>query len=61
MEEGVDLGRRKDLVGGGLVRSYGGWDEVRALGKSWECKKGDERVLGKSDFVEEVLGEANER
>ena len=24
VEEGVALGRRKDLVGGGLVRSYGG-------------------------------------
>jgi REP element-mobilizing transposase RayT len=61
VEEGVALGRRKDLVGGGLVRSHGGWDEVRALGKSGEYRKGDERILGKSDFVEEVLAEANER
>lgn len=49
------------MVGGGLVRSYGGWDEVRALGKPGEYRKGDERILGKSDFVEEVLAEANER
>ena len=61
VEEGVALGRRKDLVGGGLVRSYGGWDEVRALGQSGEYRKGDERILGKSDFVEEILAEANEK
>jgi putative transposase len=61
VEEGVALGKRKDLVGGGLVRSYGGWEEVKALGKSGEYRKGDERILGKSDFVEEVLAEANER
>jgi hypothetical protein len=61
VEKGVALGRRKDLVGGGLVRSYGGWDEVKAIGNSREYRKGDERILGKSDFVEEVLAEANER
>lgn len=61
VEEGVALGRRNDLVGGGLVRSYGGWDEVKTPGKSGEYRKGDERILGKSDFVEEVLAEANER
>ena len=61
VEEGVALGRRNDLVGGGLVRSYGGWDELKAMGKSSEYRKGDERILGKSDFVEEVLAEANEK
>jgi len=61
VEEGVGQGRRKDLVGGGLVRSYGGWDQIKALGRAGEYRKGDERILGKSDFVEEVLEEANER
>jgi len=60
VHEGVAQGRRNDLVGGGLVRSYGGWDELKAMGKSGEYRKGDERILGKSDFVEEVLAEANE-
>jgi hypothetical protein len=60
VQEGVAQGRRNDLVGGGLVRSYGGWDELKAMGKSGEYRKGDERILGKSDFVEEVLAEANE-
>lgn len=61
VEEGVALGRRSDLIGGGLVRSYGGWDELKAMGRSGEYRKGDERILGKSDFVEEVLAEAKER
>jgi REP element-mobilizing transposase RayT len=61
VEEGVALGRRTDLVGGGLVRSYGGWNELRAMAKSGEYRKGDERILGESDFVQEVLAEASER
>src|SRR5512146_392043 len=31
VREGIPLGRRPDLVGGGLVRSAGGWSAVRAL------------------------------
>ena len=31
VEEGVALGRRPELVGGGLVRSLGGWSEVKSL------------------------------
>jgi putative transposase len=61
VKEGVALGRRKDLVGGGLVRSYRGWEEIKAFVRSGEYRKGDERILGRSDFVEEVLAEANER
>jgi REP element-mobilizing transposase RayT len=30
VEEGVALGRRAELVGGGLVRSVGGWSEVKS-------------------------------
>jgi putative transposase len=25
VEEGISMGRRPDLVGGGLIRSMGGW------------------------------------
>lgn len=31
VEEGVALGRRDDLVGGGLVRSLGGWSQVLSM------------------------------
>ena len=43
------------LVGGGLVRSMGGWSEVRRLRKDKAYMKGDERILGDSDFVTKVL------
>jgi len=36
VREGIPLGRRPALVGGGLVRSAGGWAEVRALRRQKE-------------------------
>jgi putative transposase len=58
--EGIERGRRPDLTGGGLIRSLGGWGEVKAQRRQKEYMKGDERVLGDSDYVEEVLRAANE-
>ena len=50
------------MVGGGLVRSLGGWKEVKKLALSRQGRiKGDERILGDSDFVREVLAGSNER
>jgi len=46
-----------DLSGGGLVRSYGGWDSVKELRQDHEVRIGDERILGDSDFVLAVLKE----
>jgi len=60
VEEGIEQGRRPELTGGGLVRSYGGW---KALGSSKMGRTrlmGDERILGDSDFVESVLEAAEE-
>jgi len=50
------------LTGGGLRRSLGGWSEVRkgAL-KGREHVKSDERILGDSDFVADVLSQAEEK
>ena len=28
VKEGVELGRRPELVGGGLIRSLGGWEDL---------------------------------
>lgn len=61
MEEGIGQGRRPELVGGGVVRSYGGWSAVLSLRKSWERISGDQRILGSGDFVERVLRESEER
>jgi putative transposase len=62
MESALGQGRRTELTGGGLIRSLGGWSEVhkRAL-KRQEHIKSDERILGDSDFVADVLSQANER
>lgn len=46
-----------NLSGGGLIRSYGGWEEVRKLKqRNLQCI-GDERILGADDFVATVLKE----
>lgn len=60
VEKGVFLGKRPDLVGGGLLRSSGGWSGLRDFRKAGIRVKGDERILGDSDFVENVLKTAGE-
>ena len=60
--EGRGQGHRGDLVGGGLIRSLGGWAEVKERrGKGRGLIKSDERILGSSDFVEGILAQANEQ
>ena len=39
ISEGIVQGRRPDLVGGGLVRSLGGWSDVKALRKLENMKR----------------------
>lgn len=61
IRKGVEDGRRPDLTGGGLLRSYGGWEGVLNQKKGGERWRGDERILGDSDFVQSVLKKAEER
>ena len=62
VKEGIDQGRRPELVGGGLVRSLGGWSAVKKLRlKGQDRVKGDERILGDGEFVSALLSEANEQ
>ncbi|MBN1832114.1 MAG: transposase, partial [Deltaproteobacteria bacterium] len=62
VKAGVDQGKRPELVGGGLVRSLGGWDVIKKVGmKGTERAKGDERILGDGDFVVQVLQAAEEK
>ena len=56
LEKGVSEGSRNDLTGGGLVRSNKGWRPARGSDRL----KGDERILGSSEFVLEVLKTARE-
>ena len=58
---GVGQGRRPDLVGGGLLRSVGGWGVLKGFRDIGVRIKGDERILGSSDFVERVLEKADEQ
>lgn len=60
VEKGIALGKRPDLIGGGLVRSAGGWVAVHELRKSREVFASDERILGSSAFVASVLKHAHE-
>jgi putative transposase len=62
VEAGLGQGRRDELTGGGLIRSLGGWSEVKKLrGKGQAHVMSDERILGDSDFVDSVLLQAHER
>ena len=56
--EGIEQCRRPELVGGGLIRSLGGWFEVLALRRRGEKEVFDQRILGDGDFVEQVLSES---
>ena len=55
--EGVKQGRRAEFQGGGLVRSAGGWTAVQALRRGREGYVSDERVLGSTEFVEQLRTE----
>ena len=58
MAEGLQQGHREDLAGGGLIRSLGGWSEVKRAGRDHGMS--DARILGESNFVETLLSEAGE-
>jgi putative transposase len=59
IEKGIDQGRRHDLVGGGLIRSQGGWSAVNAI-RHGIREKSDERILGSGAFVEQLIQESDQ-
>jgi REP element-mobilizing transposase RayT len=61
VSEGIQQGSRPELVGGGLIRSLGGWSAVKSLHHSGDKVLTDERILGTDDFVERMLGETDRR
>ena len=58
VKKAIDAGRRPELVGGGLIRSLGGWSAVKALRYSGERELSDDRILGSGEFVEQIIKEA---
>ena len=61
VQKGIAQGRRPELVGGGLIRSAGGWSMVKAIRRVQDHMKSDERILGDGEFTQFVLDEARER
>jgi putative transposase len=58
---GVAQGRRPELVGGGLIRSLGGWSQVLPLRRRGVKVASDERILGSGEFIERLRAEAARR
>ncbi len=48
-------------MGGGLLSSSGGCGVIKTMRKSRINLKGDERILGNSDFAKEVLADYKEQ
>jgi REP element-mobilizing transposase RayT len=59
VKKGIDQGRRSDLVGGGLIRSQGGWSAVKAMHRLGLREKSDERVLGSGEFVKQLIEQSD--
>ena len=60
VEKGLASGKRPDLTGGGLLRSHGGWANVKTMRKAKVHQPADERILGDGEFVQGVLETAEE-
>lgn len=61
VSNGIALGSRPELVGGGLVRSLGDWSQVVSSRRKGEAVSFDARILGGSDFVDRLLYEAEKK
>lgn len=59
LEEEIGVNREKELSGGGLLRSHGGWSKVQSMRKQGIKALSDDRILGGDSFVREVLQEAD--
>jgi len=61
VREGAGQGTVKELTGGGLIRSRGGWSQVLSNQRRGKIEEFDQRILGGGDFVHHVLKTAEER
>jgi len=60
VKKGIALGRRPELVGGGLIKSQGGWSAVKAMHRIGVREKSDERILGSGEFVEQLIKQSDQ-
>ena len=61
VQKGIGQGRRPELVGGGLIRSLGGWSQVKSMRQAPNRQLSDQRILGTGEFVDQLLKEAELR
>ncbi|MCW8815677.1 MAG: transposase [Chlorobium sp.] len=61
LEEEIGENREKELSGGGLLRSHGGWSKVQSMRMQGIKALSDDRILGGDSFVREVLQEAEDQ
>jgi REP element-mobilizing transposase RayT len=60
VKNGVNQGHRSDLIGGGLIRSQGGWSAVKDMIRQGIREKSDERILGSGKFVQQLIQQSDE-
>jgi REP element-mobilizing transposase RayT len=61
VQEGIKLGRQPMLVGGGLIRSQGGWANVISRRRQGDKELSDERILGSGEFIDRILMQAEQQ
>jgi len=61
VQEGIGQGHQPELIGGGLIRSHGGWSQVLDMQSKGRKAEYDQRILGGGDFVQEILKDAEEK
>jgi putative transposase len=61
VKAGIEEGRRDDLVGGGLIRTLGGWSQVKSQRGQGEKTRSDTRILGQDEFVDRIIDEADHK
>jgi REP-associated tyrosine transposase len=60
VKKAINQGHRPELVGGGLIRSMGGWSEVLASRRRGKRDVADQRILGDGDFVKLVISDLDD-
>ena len=60
VKKGIEIGRRPELVGWGLIRSLGGWSIVKAIRKAGVMELSDDQILGSGEFVQKLIDESVE-
>ncbi|MFH1504063.1 MAG: transposase [Candidatus Omnitrophota bacterium] len=60
IKDGMIKKDKIDFLGGGLVRSVGGWSNLVGMKRKKEYWRGDERILGDDAFVNRILKETEE-